>query len=131
MIRRILVEDADAIYQDQVGAGHLMDWGKIDNAVSAPFQSAFGTDAYPTVVEKAVKMLEGISRAQAYSDGNKRLAWLVMTTFLQINGLDIIEITAEEAADFTLKIDGTREGLVDAALWLSERLRPFPAWWIV
>lgn len=126
MTYRIPVDLVQAIYRDQVSVGHLMDRGKLEAAVAAPFQNVFGVELYATVPHKAVKLLEGISRAQAYADGNKRLAWLTMTTFLQLNGLDVTGISQQEGAAFTLTIQGDEQGLLEAALWLSERLCSFP-----
>lgn len=123
MTKRIPVDQVDLIYRDHVAAGVLRDPGLLDGAVAAPFQHVFDTEVHATIVQKAVKLLDGISRAQAYSDGNKRLAWLTMVSFLEINGLMIVpDVTQEEAAAFVLTLRGDQAGLREAAEWLSERL---------
>lgn len=122
MTVRISVGVVRDIYRDQVAAGRIRDPGLLEAAVEAPFQHVFDRELYPTVALKAVKLLEGISRAQAYTDGNKRLAWLSMTTLLQLNGLDLEGVSQTEGARFTLQLDGSPEGLIEAALWVSDRL---------
>ena len=122
MTVRIWLEDVELIYATHVAAGPLRDRRLLEGAVAAPFQAGFGREFYPTLVEKSAKLVEGISRAQAYGDGNKRLAWLSAVTFLRLNR-QLLAVTEPEAADFVLGIDGTEDGLTAAALWLNERLR--------
>ncbi len=116
------VEQVILLHQEQVGAGPLLDRGKLDGAVNAPFQEGFGVAFYPTVVQKAVKLVDGISRAQAFRDGNKRLAWLALTSFLNVNGLVLVELEDGEAARWVLTLRGDEDGLREAALWLNARL---------
>lgn len=44
---------------------------------------------YPTVLEKAVYLLVSINKGHFFSNGNKRLALVVMTLFLAINDLQL------------------------------------------
>lgn len=121
MTTRLYVDQVQAIYAEQVGAGPLLHFDKLDGAVNAPFQHVFDTELYPTVVQKAVKLIDGISRAQAYQDGNKRLAWLSGVTLLELNGLFVVEVPQDEAADFVLDLEGDEAGIVAAALWLNDQ----------
>lgn len=122
MTVEISVDQVILIHGDFVAAGELMDQGKLENAVLSPFQDVFGHEVYPTVVLKAAKLIDGISRAQAFQDGNKRLAWLTGVTFLQLNGLFLQDIAAQEAASFVLDLEGGEDGLKAAALWLNARI---------
>jgi death-on-curing protein len=60
-------------------------------AVMQPQQSAFGEDAYPTIAEKAAAYGYFLAEGQPFIDGNKRTAELAMTTFLDLNGYELIE----------------------------------------
>jgi death-on-curing protein len=120
--KRLTVAQVHGIFESRVAAGPLLHAGKLDGAVNAPFQHVFGTEVHPTLVQKAAKLIDGISRAQAYIDGNKRLAWLSGVTLLEVNGLYIADLPAEEAAEFVLKLEGSEGGLRTAALWLNDRV---------
>ena len=110
------------IYENEVRAARLFDLGKLEGAVAAPFQHVFGVELYPTIVQKAAKLWEGIARVHGYADGNKRLAWLTMVTFLQLNGLVLYEMSDVIAAKIT---DELTAGLMtehQAVEWLNDRI---------
>jgi death-on-curing protein len=92
-----------------LGVGPVRDVGLLDAAVSRPRSSAFGRDAYPTLTLKAAALLHSLVRNHALIDGNKRLAWLALTVFLDLNGL-AIEMTDDAA--FELVMDAA-EGKAD------------------
>lgn len=86
MTYQITVDDCIAIYDQDVRAGVLVDRGRLEGAVAAP-SSGFGeTEFFPSLAEKAARLAYGIAEAQAYTDGNKRLAWLCTVVFLEENG---------------------------------------------
>ena len=92
-----------------LGAGPVRDVGLLDSAASRPRSSAFGEDAYPTVALKAAALLHSLARNHALVDGNKRLAWLATTVFLDLNShrpelsddtaFDLVMAVAQGAAD--------------------------------
>ncbi len=122
MTRVILVDQVILIHQDAIGAGPLIRRGALEGAVVAPFQAVFGQELYPSLVLKTAKLIEGISRAQAFQDGNKRLAWLSGMILLETNGLFLQDVDPQETADFVLGIQGDAAGLRTAALWLNARV---------
>jgi death-on-curing protein len=91
-----------------LGAGPVRDVGLLDSAAARPRSTSFGQDAYPTMQLKAAALLHSIARNQALVDGNKRLAWLAATVFLDLNGRRPGS-TDDEA--FTLVVD-VAEGAV-------------------
>jgi death-on-curing protein len=84
-----------------LGVGPVRDVGLLDAAVSRPRSSAFGRDAYPTLTLKAAALLHSLVRNHALVDGNKRLAWLASTVFLDLNGLTV-EMTDDAAFDLVM-----------------------------
>ena len=122
MIKKVTLRQAQRLYDGYIAQGPLRDAGVLDAALNAPFQSAFGEDAYPTLTAKAGKLLDGIQRAQAYSDGNKRLAWLCTVAFLQTNGQVLVEMPDSEADDFVRSLVGDPNAPRTAAIWLNARL---------
>ena len=101
-----------------LGAGPVRDVGLLDSAAGRPRSTASGQDAYPSIGLKAAALLHSIARNHALVDGNKRLAWLAATVFLDLNGRRP-ELTDHEA--FTLVMD-VAEGTVGVEE-IAERLR--------
>jgi death on curing protein len=62
--------------------GPVCDLGLLDAACARPRASAFGQDAYPTVVQKAAAFLESLVGSHPLVDGNERLGWLATTVLL-------------------------------------------------
>ncbi len=89
-----------------LGVGPVRDVGLLDSAVARPRSSAFGEDAYSTVSLKAAALLHSITNYHALADGNRRLAWLATTVFLDINGLTP-DLSNDEAFDLVWEIAST------------------------
>ena len=89
-----------------LGVGPVRDIGLLDSAVARPRSRAFGEDAYSSVSLKAAALLHSIGNNQALVDGNKRLAWLATTVFLDLNGL-APGLTDEEAFALVWEIAST------------------------
>lgn len=84
-------------------AGPVRDVGLLDSAAARPRSSAFGEDAYPTLVMKAAALLHSIARNRALVDGNKRLAWLATVVFLDLNALSC-EMSDDAAFDLVMDV---------------------------
>lgn len=68
------------------------------SAVFQPQASAFGEDAYPTLVEKAAAYGFFLAENQPFIDGNKRTAAWAMVTFLDLNGYELEPADDDEVA---------------------------------
>ena len=125
MTRIIDIDLCLKIYGQEVNAGPLRDREKLESALAQPFQSFGGTDLYPTLIEKAARLLFGIAEAQAFQDGNKRLAWLIAVIFLELNGVEM-DVDQDEAAHVIRALgarDKDDQRLLDQAglaKWLNE-----------
>jgi death on curing protein len=58
----------------------------LESAVSRPFQTAFGQDIYPSILEKSVALFHSLVANHPFHDGNKRTAVLGLYIFLLANG---------------------------------------------
>ena len=97
MSRVEYLELEDSLHLVRVlGVGPVRDIGLLDSAVARPRSSAFGEDAYSSISLKAAALLHSITNNHALVDGNKRLAWLATTVFLDLNGL-APDLTDDEA----------------------------------
>jgi len=70
----------------KVATERVRDRTLIESAVGRPFQSAFGQDIYPTVVEKGGALFHSLIANHAFVDGNKRTAVTALDHFLLANG---------------------------------------------
>ena len=95
---------------DQTGGSDgIRDEGLLESALNAPFQTFDGEYIYKTIKAKAAKLGYFLVKNHPFIDGNKRIGILVMITFLEINGIEII-CTDEELITLGL---GLAEGLID------------------
>jgi len=89
--------------------GPVRDLGLLDSATARPRSSAFGRDAYPSIALKAAALLHSIARNHALVDGNKRLAWLATTVFLDLNR-QLPQVDDDAAFELVMKVaDGQLE----------------------
>jgi death-on-curing protein len=116
------LEDLLQLTRD-LGAGPVRDAGLLDSACARPRSSLFGEDAYPTLPLKAAALLHSICKNHALVDGNKRLAWLSATVFLDLNGLDVT-LGPDEAFDLVMGVADGSLDVPDIAAILSEALSP-------
>jgi death-on-curing family protein len=72
--------DAGAMSAKGCRDSHLL-----ESAVSRPFHTAFGEDAYPTVLGKSVAFFHSLVANHPFHDGNKRTAVSALYVFLLAN----------------------------------------------
>lgn len=85
------------------GEPAVRDLGLLESALARPQASAFGADAYPSLIEKAAALLHSSARNHALVDGNKRLALAGTIAFLGINGVRLT-LTNDEAYDLVIEV---------------------------
>ncbi|MFD2674523.1 type II toxin-antitoxin system death-on-curing family toxin [Gulosibacter bifidus] len=82
----LTTEDLVALAGD-LGVGPIRDLGLLEAAAHRPTTELWGNPAYSTLELKAAALLESIVRHHPLVDGNKRLGWLSVVVFLDINGV--------------------------------------------
>lgn len=95
-----LLEVAAGILDDVV----VRDHGLLASAAARPQTSAFGRNAYPTLVDKAAALMHSLARNHPLVDGNKRLAWAATRVFLMLNGRDLVIPSIDEAEALVLSV---------------------------
>lgn len=96
----------------------VIDRLKLESAVAQPFSSWNGELLYPTLIEQAAALLYCLCQAHAFFDGNKRAAWLCCVTFLDLNGVQLIEIDYQEVVDFVESVAIGPSSIESVAEWL-------------
>ena len=101
------------------GSQGLRDEDLLRSALSAPFQSFNGTDAYPSLQKKAARLAFGLVKNHPFVDGNKRIGAHAMLVFLALNG---IELTYEQKAlsDLFLSVAAGESGYTEILAWLID-----------
>lgn len=100
-------QDVLSIHNKQIklygGSLGIRDEGLLDSAIYQP-QATFGSELlHPTIVEQAAAYLFHIANNHAFVDGNKRTAFDVMVTFLNINDYEL-NISPEQAYELTMQV---------------------------
>ncbi|MEQ6377658.1 type II toxin-antitoxin system death-on-curing family toxin [Bacillaceae bacterium S4-13-56] len=75
----------------------------LDSAINRPKQSVLGSDAYPSIYEKAAALFESIAKNHAFHNANKRTALASLIVFLKINHYQW-KMGIEEEQDFTVDV---------------------------
>lgn len=87
----------------------IRDVGLLASAVARPQTTVGGEDAYPTMWLKAAAVLQSVVGNHALVDGNKRLGWLSVAVFLEINDVSVAAASNDDV--YTLVMEVAQEGL--------------------
>ena len=80
----------------------VRDMGLLNSAVLRPQTTFAGEYAYRDIYEMAGALLQSIVGNHALIDGNKRLSWLSIAVFLEINGVSVAQLTNDQVYDLVL-----------------------------
>lgn len=95
----------------------------LDSALHAP-QAGFGdVDLYPEFADKAAVLAVRIAGNHPLPDGNKRLAWMSLIMFCDLNGRTLA-VPEDEAVDVMLAVAAGEVDEAAMAAWVRERIRP-------
>jgi death-on-curing protein len=96
----------------------IRDLGLLGSAAARPQATAFGEDAYPDVWTKAAALLHSIVKDHALVDGNKRLGWLATAVFLEINGIEVTDVSNDAVYAFVMGVTTGRAEVTEIAAQL-------------
>ena len=80
---------------------YVKDVGLLDSALARPASEMFGVEAYPAFELKAAALHQSLVTYHALLDGNKRLAWLLLNVFVELNGFELVIDISKLALDAT------------------------------
>jgi len=101
----------------------IRDLHLLESAARRPRLRAFGTEAYPALMDKAAALLHSIAAHHLFWDGNKRSATQAAALFLRRNGHEPTW-TPQEAHDFVLEVAQSRHDVASIAAWLAQHSAP-------
>ena len=114
----------DAIHSDQLrehgGLPGVRDENVLESALARP-QQKWHYETQTDVPMLAAAYAFGLVKGHPYRDGNKRIGFLAMVTFLGINGHELEAPEAEVVVEFLALADGrvSENQLTD---WIRERI---------
>lgn len=113
MTSYLRTEDMLALTAD-LNVGPVRDLGLLESATYRPRTVLWGTEAYPSLETKAASLLESVVRNHPLVDGNKRLGWLSLVVFYELNGV-FLEAPDDEAYDLVISVASGELGVEDVA----------------
>jgi death-on-curing protein len=94
-----------------------------DSALHAPAAEFGGIEFYPDLVEKAAVLIVRLAKNHPLPDGNKRVAWVALRMFVEINGWSWSERPSVEKAEQVVLAVAAGEWDEDrTAEWLGAHL---------
>lgn len=122
-LKWILEETVYAVHQRQIaehgGTQGVRDEGLLLSALARPQNLlAYGEDV--DISQLAASYAFGIAKNHPFLDGNKRTAYVVMRTFLLVNGFDIVA-TQEEKYLTILKLAEGNLSEEELVIWIKEK----------
>jgi death on curing protein len=97
----------------------VRDHGLLESATARPRATAFGTDAYESVEQKAAALLHSLVGNHALIDGNKRLALAATIAFLGVNGRRLT-LSNDQAYELIIEV---ATGELDEVASIADRVR--------
>ena len=97
----------------------IRDIGLLGAAAARPQASAFGEDAYPDVWTKAGALLHSVVNNHPLVDGNKRLGWLAIAVFLELNNASVRTASNDAVYDLVMTVAEGDIAVYDIATALS------------
>ncbi len=118
------VDDVLELYAEHVGSRRqLVRPELLESAVALPQATMFGAELYPHLFQKAAALLRSIAQNQPFLDGNKRVAWIAMRTFLAANGFDV-RAGADEGLKLMIDLAERKLDVDDVAEFLATHAAP-------
>lgn len=122
MIRYLAVEEIVAIHrrilEETGGRAGILDAGLLFAAVEKPKTTIGGHEVYPDIFIKAAILLEALVNYHAFSDGNKRTAYVSVKVFLTLNHF-YLSTTTNAGFNFVLSVANGKQTQSIIATWLK------------
>ncbi|HYH81761.1 MAG TPA: type II toxin-antitoxin system death-on-curing family toxin [Longimicrobium sp.] len=117
----------DALHFQQLkrfgGLYGIRDEGAIESALARARNQWVYADEPPEVATLAAAYGFGLARGHGYSDGNKRIGFVAMAVFLDLNGWDL-DAPEPEVVRIMLGVAAGEVAEAEFAAWIRQHLRP-------
>ena len=120
--------DCDAMHLDQLrehgGVFGTRDENALESALARP-RNKWSYEPTTSLAALAAAYGYGLAANHGYNDGNKRIAFVAMYTFLGLNGWDL-EAPEPEVVEMMLALAGGQLDESELTIWLQDRLVEAP-----
>lgn len=99
------------------GIDGIRDIGLLESAVFGAQASFDDIEQYPTIEEKAARLMYALIRNHAFVDGNKRIGTFIMLMTLRLNNI-IINYSQKELIELALSVASQNIGYEDILTWI-------------
>lgn len=121
MTEYLTTDDLLVIATNALGSQPLVrDYGLLEAAAARPRTRVSDADAYPDIWVKAAALGHSLIRHHPLLDGNKRLGWVAMRVFLELNDVAACRANVDDAERFVL---GIASGELDEVAEIAKQLR--------
>ena len=124
VVEYLTVGEVETMHRElMTGAGRssiLRDRGVLESAVHWPRNAAYYDQV--SLFAQAASLMAGIALAHAFEDGNKRLAYAAMLTFLRLNNIRITapsEAIANQVLALVSRTVSLDQAMQECAAWLE------------
>jgi death-on-curing protein len=129
MIRYLTHEEVQVLHrwalEQSGGLDGIRDPNGLDSAIAQPQMTFAGQELYPSLAEKAAALGFSLVSNHPFLDGNKRIGYAAMETFLFLNGW-VLDGEIDEQEQLMLQLAAgvlSREQLI---AWVQAHLQPRP-----
>ena len=106
---------------ERTGGSHgLRDQSLLESAVYSAMSGFGDNEAYPSVEEKAARLMFSLTNNHAFVDGNKRIGVLTMLMTLQLNNVKI-KYTQTELISLGISVADGKTKYTETLDWIMER----------
>ena len=103
------------------GSVGLRDQGLLESAIYS-IDASFGDfEQYPTIEEKAARIMFALATNHPFIDGNKRIGVLSMLTMLELNDINL-QYSQEELVDLGLGVAQGKYKYEEILNWIKEHI---------
>lgn len=99
------------------GIDGLRDIGLLESAVYGAQAGFDDVEQYPTIEEKASRLMYALIKNHAFLDGNKRIGTFIMLMTLRLNNV-VISYSQKELIDLALSVASQTIGYEDILTWI-------------
>lgn len=119
----LTIEEIAALHDkliERTGGSHgLRDQSLLESAVYSAMSGFGDSEAYPSVEEKAARLMFALTNNHAFVDGNKRIGVFTMLMTLQLNNVKI-KYTQAELISLGLSVADGKTEYIEILDWIIE-----------
>ena len=101
------------------GSDGVRNIGLGESALARPQAGFGGYEAYPSLLEKAAVLMQGLIKNHGFVDGNKRTGTAVMSIFIKLNDHKL-NVTDQQLEDLAVQVAEDELDLEELTAWLKK-----------